>query len=71
MKTDEIREMTDDELRRSIGEHRQELFDLRLQAQTGQLEDTARIRRARRDLARVLTEQTVRSHEPRRQGVEA
>ncbi len=61
MKMQEIREFTDQELRRAIREHRQEIFDLRLQAQTGQLENAARIKKAKRDLARMLTEHTSRT----------
>ena len=60
MKSADIREMTDDELVRALGDTRRELFNLRLQSQTGQLENTARIRMVRRDVARLSTEQTAR-----------
>ena len=60
MKPLEIREMTDEELHAAIEEHRRELLNLRQQGQTGQLEDTARIRQVRRDIARLLTERTAR-----------
>ena len=56
MKMQEVRELTDEELRRYVREHRQEIFDLRLQAQTGQLENAARIKNAKRRLARLLAE---------------
>lgn len=62
MKNTEIRELTTEELRRSLESTRRELFNFRMQAQTGQLENTARIRHARRDVARLLTEQNVRSN---------
>jgi large subunit ribosomal protein L29 len=56
MKASEIKEMTPEELDRAIEDSRRELFDLRMQAQTGQLEDTSQIRLVRRDIARLLTE---------------
>lgn len=61
MKSAEIRELTSEELGRSLDDTRRELFNLRMQLQTGQLEDTARIRQARREVARLLTEQNVRT----------
>ena len=51
----ELRELTDDELDHRLTERRQELFNLRFQHATGQLEDTAALGRAKRDLARALT----------------
>lgn len=62
MKAAEIRELTDNELILRMEEHRREALNLRLQAQTGQLENTARIRIVRRDLARMMTEQTRRQN---------
>ena len=47
--------MTDDELQRTIGERRQELFNLRFQSATGALENSARVRSAKREIARILT----------------
>jgi large subunit ribosomal protein L29 len=47
--------MTDEELEQKLGESRQELFKIRFQAATGALESSARLRRARRDIARILT----------------
>ena len=43
--------MTDDELEKRIAETRHELFNLRFQASTGALENTARLRLARREIA--------------------
>jgi len=60
MKAAEIRELTDEELARNIEDDRREGLNLRLQAQTGQLENTARIREVRRELARLETERTAR-----------
>ena len=52
---DEIRELTDDELRRRENETRQELFNLRVQLATQQTTNVARVKKLRRDLARILT----------------
>ena len=61
MKAADIRQMTEEELGRAVDEHRRESLNLRLQAQTGQLENTARVRVVRRDLARLLSERTART----------
>lgn len=55
MKATEMRELTRDELRTKETELAEQLFALRLQKVTGQLENPAKIRNVRRDLARVLT----------------
>ena len=55
MKAAEIREMSDDELRQQISTARRELFGLRFQHATGELENTAGLKNAKRDLARALT----------------
>jgi large subunit ribosomal protein L29 len=47
--------MTDDELVRALGERRQELFNLRFQSATGALDNSARLRSAKREIARILT----------------
>ena len=64
MKPADIRELTEEELIRALEEHRREALNLRLQAQTGQLENTVRIRLVRRDIARLLTEQQSRVKQP-------
>ena len=51
----ELREMDDDLLVETVRQGRQELFGLRFQNATGELENTARVRSVRRDLARALT----------------
>jgi large subunit ribosomal protein L29 len=55
LKASEIRELTDDELERRLGEARQELFNLRFQHATGALESPAALHRTKRDIARLLT----------------
>ena len=55
MKAGEIRNQTLEELRDREKELADQLFALRLQKVTGQLEKPARIREVRRDLARVMT----------------
>ena len=47
--------MTDDELQHRLAETRQELFNLRFQGVTGALENTARLKLAKREIARILT----------------
>ena len=47
--------MTDEELEAKLGEGRQELFKIRFQAATGALESSAKLRQARREIARILT----------------
>jgi large subunit ribosomal protein L29 len=47
--------MTDEELESALHDRRQELFNLRFQAATGALENTARVRLAKREIARILT----------------
>ena len=55
MKTKEARNMNDEQLVERAREFREELFNLRFRNSTGELENTARLRDARRALARVLT----------------
>ena len=55
MKADELRGKTPDQLRDQLVALKKEAFNLRFQAATNQLENTARMRVVRRDAARVLT----------------
>jgi large subunit ribosomal protein L29 len=55
MTAKELRKLTGDELVARVADARQKLFDLRLKKATGQLENSASLRVARRDLARALT----------------
>lgn len=55
MKATDLRDLDDRGLREHIATQRRELFGLRLQHGTGELENTAGLRDAKRDLARALT----------------
>jgi large subunit ribosomal protein L29 len=55
MKPTEIREMTDDELLSKEEDLERTVFNLRIQHSTGQLDNTSKLRSARRDVARVKT----------------
>jgi large subunit ribosomal protein L29 len=50
-------ELTNDELEHRLADTRQELFNLRFQAATGALENTARLNITKREIARILTVQ--------------
>ncbi len=50
-----LRDLSLDELAKKVADLRQEMFNLRFQHATHQLEDTARIRKVRRSIARILT----------------
>ncbi len=64
MKFKEIQEMSSDELLTKKRDLRQESLHLRLQQQSGQLEQPSRMRLLRRDVARVETVLTQRSKQP-------
>jgi large subunit ribosomal protein L29 len=55
MKPTELRDISDDALREHIATVRRDVFGLRMQHATGELENTARLRGVRHDLARALT----------------
>jgi large subunit ribosomal protein L29 len=55
MKSAEIRELPDDELLSRLEGQKEELFNLRFQAATGQLDNPMRIKQVRHDIARILT----------------
>ena len=55
MKAAEARELDVEELQRRIAETRRELFNLRFQHATGQLENTGQLKEVRRNIARLLT----------------
>src|SRR5208282_3944166 len=52
----EISEYDTEELERNLGETRRELFNLRFQLATGQLDNVSRLNNVRKDVARMLTE---------------
>ena len=55
MKAVELREMTYNELVEQLGESKEELFNLRFQLATNQLDNTVRVRQVKRDIARIRT----------------
>ena len=55
MKSAEIRELPDEELLSRLEGQKEELFNLRFQAATGQLDNPMRIKQVRHDIARILT----------------
>jgi large subunit ribosomal protein L29 len=60
MKMKDIRELTDAELNSKLSDLMKEKLNLKIQSQTGQLEKTSAAKAARRDVARVKTEQKIR-----------
>ena len=64
MKASELRDISDDKLREHIATARRDVFGLRLQHATGELENTAGMRDAKRDLARALTVARQRGVDP-------
>jgi large subunit ribosomal protein L29 len=68
MNAKELRDLRDDELEEQIKTARREVFGLRFQLATGELENTAGVGSAKRDLARALTiarERGLNTHEIR------
>jgi large subunit ribosomal protein L29 len=68
MKAAELRDLADEELREKLRELQEELFNLRFQLATGQIENVGRIRTVRRDIARmhtVLRQRQLASHASR------
>lgn len=55
MKASDVRDLTVDQLKDELVKLKKEQFNLRFQAATGQLENTARVRQVRRDIARINT----------------
>ena len=60
MKYKDIQELTDEELAKKVEEGRAELFNLRFQMATSQLDNTARVKNVKKDIACLLTEQRAR-----------
>jgi len=54
-------DLSDQELENALADRRQELFNLRFQSATGALENTARLKLAKREIARILTVTTERA----------
>ena len=55
MKASEIRDLSAEEIRSRLDEAREKYFRLRFQLASGQLKNTANLRQARRDIARLAT----------------
>ncbi|MFZ5907721.1 MAG: 50S ribosomal protein L29 [Nitrospirota bacterium] len=62
MKPSDLQALTPDELSQKEQELRKELFNLRFQAVTGEIENPMRIRAVRKDIARVLTIRTEKAN---------
>jgi large subunit ribosomal protein L29 len=60
MKAVEIRALSADDLQSKLKEARAELFNLRFQMATGQLDNTARVKEVKKDIARIQTEMSAR-----------
>lgn len=60
MKAKEVHKLSSDEIEVEVKRLRQKRYDLRVQAVTEKIEDTSQFRKARTDLARLLTERTMR-----------
>ena len=56
MKAAEIQKLSGEDLQAKLQEARAELFNLRFQMATGQLDNTARIKQVKKDIARIQTE---------------
>jgi large subunit ribosomal protein L29 len=56
----QLRDLSNEDLEQKLADTRQELFNLRFQAATGALENSARLRLAKREIARILTIRTER-----------
>jgi large subunit ribosomal protein L29 len=55
MQADKLRELKNQELDKKLADYRKELFNLRFQHATGQLENTQRLGKVKKNIARVLT----------------
>ena len=55
MKNKEIKKLTNDQLKNQINSVKKDLFNLRFKKINGQLDDTSKILRLKRDLAKVMT----------------
>jgi large subunit ribosomal protein L29 len=65
MRASDLRTRTDDELTEQLENLGKEIFNLRFQRASGQLENTSRFRQARRDIARIKTVLGERQHQTR------
>ena len=56
MKAKDVRDLSNDDLKQQLKDGRTELFNLRFQMATSQLDNTSRIKQVKKDIARTLTE---------------
>ncbi len=61
MKANDVKQMTDDQLKDELLKLKKEQFNLRFQKASGQIDNTARVRQVRRDIARIKTAQCTRA----------
>ncbi len=61
MKAREVHKLGDEELAIEVGNLRRKLFELRTQAVTEKIQDTSQFAKIKKDIARLLSEQTVRA----------
>ena len=61
MKAKEVHKLSDEEIQVEVKRLRRRVFELRTQAVTEKIEDTSQFRKIRKDIARLLTEQTGRT----------
>ncbi|WP_417517656.1 50S ribosomal protein L29 [Minwuia sp.] len=64
MAAEEFRAKSDDELQENLIDLKKEQFNLRFQRATGQVENTAHVRKLRRDIARIKTVMNERAKQP-------
>ncbi|MHC4081300.1 MAG: 50S ribosomal protein L29 [Planctomycetota bacterium] len=62
MKAKEVHKLSDEEIEAELKRLRQRTFELRTQAVTEKIEDTSQFGQTRRDIARLLTERSMRRH---------
>ena len=60
MKAAEIRELSAEDLQVKLKEAKAELFNLRFQMATSRLDNTARVKQVKKDIARIMTEMRAR-----------
>jgi large subunit ribosomal protein L29 len=66
LRAKDLHDLSDDDLDHRLADTRQELFNLRFQAATGAVENTTRLRLAKREIARILTVQHERNSQKRK-----
>ncbi len=71
MKANELRDLSDEELIERMRETRKQLFNLRFQHATGQLDNPRKLRVVRQDIARIMTVQGERARSAGTEGQEA